>query len=293
MVLGEAYCNQWLACCNLSETTNRKVVAGHRYRHAAERKINMATDQAAELARKIPPYVSFVSFGSMLDWLASMDAMPAQIDRSLWSSKFSGATGSSLVSASRFLGLLENEQPTVLLEELVRADKESRPATLEKVLRASYGNEIVDQASTMTPKMFDDQLRAIGTTDATHRKAASFLTNALKAAGVSVQPTIAKRARNRRPSANRRAANQSGASDTKNATRSQRSTGAPETATATSGVRNERKLTLQNGETVSLITESDVFSLPADDFEWLLSVIRMFDEYPSRLTSEEETDSRK
>jgi len=249
----------------------------------------MTVDQAAESARKIPPYTSFISFESMLDWLASMDMMPAQIDRSLWSSKFSGATGSSLVSASRFLGLLENEQPTDLLEELVRADKESRPTTLKKVLRAAYGNEIVDQASTMTPKMFDEQLRAIGTTEATHRKAASFLTNALKAAGVPVQPAIAKRARNRRPSANRRAAKQSGASDIKNATRSQRSTGAPEIAAAASGVHNERKLELRNGETVSLIIESDMLALEADDLAWVLSVVRMFDEYKRR--SEEESPS--
>lgn len=243
-------------------------------------------DQAADPARKTPPYTSFVSFESMLDWLGNMDVMPAQIDRSLWSSKFSGATGSSLVSASRFLGLLENEQPTPLLEELVRADKDIRPATLEKVLRAAYGNEIVDQASTMTPKMFDDQLRAIGTTDATHRKAASFLTNALKAAGVSMQPAIAKRARNRRPSANRRAATQGGASDAKGVTRNQRTKGAPEAATT--GVRNERKLELRNGETVSLIIESDMLSLPAEDLEWLLSVVRMFDNYASERSDESE-----
>lgn len=243
-------------------------------------------DQATEPTRKTPPYTSFVSFESMLEWLRNMDAMPAQIDRSLWGSKFSGATGSALVSASRFLGLLENEQPTHLLEELVHADKEIRPATLEKVLRAAYGNEIVDQASTMTPKMFDDQLRAIGTTDATHRKAASFLTNALKAAGVSVQPTIAKRARNRRPNTNRRATSQSSASDAKGATRSQRSQGVPETATT--GVRNERKLKLRNGETVSLIIESDMLSMPADDLEWLLSVVRMFDDYASERSDESE-----
>ena len=248
----------------------------------------MTVDQAAESARKIPPYTSFISFESMLDWLASMDAMPAQLDRSLWGSKFSGATGSALVSAARFLGLLEKEQPTHLLEELVRADKEIRPAVLEKVLRASYGNEIVGQASTMTPKMFDDQLRAIGTTEATHRKAASFLTNALKAAGVPVQPAIAKRARNRRPNANRRAANQGGASDAKSAPRRQRSKSTPEVTTT--GVRNERKLTLQNGETVSLVTESDMLSLPPDDLAWLLDVVRMFDEYPSRFTNEEVAD---
>ena len=237
-------------------------------------------DTATENKQKLPPYASFVSFLSFLDWLGSMPAMPAQLDRSLWDSKFSGATGSTLISAARFLDLIEDERPTQTLEELVRADKEARGPLIEKVLRSAYGNEIVDQAATMTPKMFDDHLRGLGTTTATHRKAASFLTNALKAADVPVLPEIAKRARNRRPSSGRRASSQKNAQSTQSSASEPQAGAEPAATSAATSPRNERKLELQNGETVSLVIESDMLSLPADDLEWVLSVVRMFDNYP-------------
>lgn len=239
-------------------------------------------DAATEKTPKIPPYASFVSFENLVEWLGSMDVMPAQLDRSLWQSKFSGATGSALISAARFLDLIENERPTPMLKELVQADKEARGPLIEKILRSAYGNEIVDQAATMTPRMFDEHLRGLGTTEATHRKAASFLTNALKAAGVSVQPAIAKRARNRRPGSSRRASSQKTGQNTQSSASELQASAEPAATSAATGVRNERKLKLQNGETVSLVIESDMLSLPADDLDWLLSVVRMFDKYASQ-----------
>lgn len=245
-------------------------------------------ETATENKQPLPPYVSCVGFLSFIDWLGSMDAMPAQIDRSLLQSKFSGATSSALISAARFLDLIEEERPTGMLEELVRADKDNRPIVLAQVLRDAYDDDIVDQAATMTPKMFDEHLRGLGTTEATHRKAASFLTNALKEAGVPVQPTIAKRARNRRPGSGRRASSQKTGQGTQSSGSEPQASAEPVATSAATGVRNERKLELQNGETVSLIIESDMLSLPADDLEWLLSVVRMFDEYASQRDSEGE-----
>ena len=245
-------------------------------------------ETATENKQKLPPYASFVSFLSFLDWLTGMPMMPSQLDRSLWYSKFSGATGSALISAARFLDLIEEERPTAMLEDLVQADKEARGPLIEKVLRNAYGNEIVDQAATMTPRMFDEHLRSLGTTDATHRKAASFLTNALKEAGVPMQPAISKRARNRRPGSNRRASSQKSAQDTQNSAGDPQVGVEPAATSAPAGARNERKLTLQEGQTVSLVIEGDMLSLPADDLEWVLSVVRMFDEYTSQRDSESE-----
>lgn len=242
-------------------------------------------ETATENKQISPPYVSCVSFLSFIDWLGSMDAMPVQIDRSLWQSKFNGTTGTTLISAARFLHLLKDEQPTHLLEELVRADKDTRPVVLAKVLRDAYGDEIVDQAATMTPKMFDEHLRGLGTTDGTHRKAASFLTNALKEAGVPVQPMIAKRARNRRPGSSRRASSQK---NTQSSTSEPQAGAEPAATDAAANPRNERKLELQNGAVVSLVIESDMLSLPADDLDWLLSVVRMFDTYASKHDGESE-----
>lgn len=248
-------------------------------------------ETTTENKRNLPPYVSFVSFLSFIDWLGSMGAMPAQIDRSLWQSEFKGTTGSTLISAARFLDLIEDERPTTMLEELVQADKEARGPLIEKVLRDAYGDEIVDQAATMTPRMFDEHLRSLGTTEATHRKAASFLTNALKEAGVPVQPAISKRARNRRPGSNRRASSQKSAQDTQNSAGDPQAGVEPAATNAPTGAHNERKLTLQEGQTVSLVIESDMLSLPADDLEWVLSVVRMFDEYVAKRDSKGEEEA--
>lgn len=248
-------------------------------------------DTATEKAPKIPPYASFVSFQNLVEWLGSMDVMPAQLDRSLWQSKFSGATGSALISAARFLDLIEDERPTPMLEELAQADKDARGPLIEKILRSAYGDEIVDQAATMTPRMFDEHLRSLGTTEATHRKAASFLTNALKEAGVSVQPAISKRARNRRPGSNRRASSQKSGQGTQSSASDPQAGTEPEAISAATGVRNERKLELRNGETVSLVIESDMLSLPANDLDWLLSVVRMFDKYVAERDSKGEEEA--
>lgn len=244
-------------------------------------------DVAEEKPRILPPYASFTSLETLLDWLGDMPTMPARIDRSLWESKFSGATGGAVIAAARFLGLLDGEQPTQLLEELIRIDGESRKSLFEQMLRSSYGDEIVDGASTMTPRMFDEHLRGLGTSDATHRKAASFLTNALKKSGVEVQPAIAKRARNRRTGTARRVASRKGQEDSQATTASERLSDASTPSSESAGTRNMRTLALRNGETVSLITESDMLALDADDLEWLLSVVRMFDKYKGR--SEEES----
>ena len=136
--------------------------------------------EATGVKQQIPPYTSFHSLRSMIEWLKEMDPLPARIDRSLWSSKYSGSAGPPLMATARFLGLLDGEQPTQALTELIQADDEERRNKFEELIRRGYGDDFVDGVREMTPKMLDDHLRAMGTTDSTHRKAVSFLINALK-----------------------------------------------------------------------------------------------------------------
>ncbi|MDD4465958.1 MAG: hypothetical protein PHY25_04705, partial [Dehalococcoidales bacterium] len=56
--------------------------------------------------RQLPPYVSYRSFWNFLDRLR--EAVPARIDRSYWGDKFSGSTGTQLMGALRYLGLIDN-----------------------------------------------------------------------------------------------------------------------------------------------------------------------------------------
>ena len=153
----------------------------------------MATAQKTEL----PIYVSYLTFGNFLDWLKEMTVVPSQIDRSLWSVKFSGSNGAQLMSGLRFLGLLDGERPTPALEPLAMADDTARLELLRIVLEGAYGKDNIDELPKMTPGMLDKKLEELGTTNPTHRKALSFFVNASKAVGLAVPAQIARKARNK------------------------------------------------------------------------------------------------
>jgi hypothetical protein len=63
-----------------------------------------------------PPYVSYRTFLNFVEGL--QQTMPARIDRSYWGDRFSGSTGTQLVSALRFLDLIDvNGFPTLKLRQ--------------------------------------------------------------------------------------------------------------------------------------------------------------------------------
>ena len=66
------------------------------------------------------------------------------------------------------------------------------------MLRGAYGDDLVDNLGDKTLDAVEDALRALGTTDATHRRALPFFINAAKAAGIGMQADVSKRARKRR-----------------------------------------------------------------------------------------------
>ena len=145
----------------------------------------------------IPMYASYLTFTTFLDWLKEMKVVPSQIDRSLWSSKFSGGNGAQLMTGLRFLGLLNGEHPSQALEPLVMADDVNRKELLKAVLERAYGEDMIQDLPKMTPGMLDRKLEELGTTNSTHRKALSFFVNASKAVNISVPSQIARKARNK------------------------------------------------------------------------------------------------
>ena len=248
-------------------------------------------------ANHIPAYASFTSFKTFLDWLQEMDQVPAQIDRSLWGTKFNGATGSALITSGRFLGLLIEERPTPRLHELARADTEARKNLIEQMLRSAYGDDIVGRLPEMTPKMLDVKLRELGATDGTLRKAASFFINALKTTDVQVPSAIARKARNRTTKANRRGSPRSAQeSATVNSSDSQ----PPEMSSIASsdgrsqffqGTRKLGEDPLGN-DVVATLTISGPFLNMAnivEKLDWFKSIVKAFDEGAAE--SEEEEDA--
>ena len=153
---------------------------------------------SSDSAKPTAAYVSFSSFLTLLDFLKEQPTVPKALDRSLWEAKFSGSTGSRLLGSLRFLGLLEGDRPTEKLERLVQADQDTRKELLKAIFRESYGEELIDDITSMTPRMVDEHIAAVGTTEASKRHAVSFFVNGAKYMDLDIPATIRKRARMRR-----------------------------------------------------------------------------------------------
>src|SRR4030042_255026 len=83
--------------------------------------------------RRLPPYVSYRTFRNFLDGL-QVGGMPARIDRSYWGDRLSGTTGTQLISALRFLNLVDaSGVPTNRLRMLVAARGPQRNELLRQV----------------------------------------------------------------------------------------------------------------------------------------------------------------
>jgi hypothetical protein len=85
----------------------------------------------------LPPYVSYRTFLNFLDGLSQ--TIPARIDRSYWGDRLSGSTGTQLISAMRFLDLIDvSGFPTLKLRQLVGSKGSQRTDVLKQITRESY-----------------------------------------------------------------------------------------------------------------------------------------------------------
>src|SRR4030043_2467307 len=92
-----------------------------------------------EKGRKhLPPYVSYRTFYNFIERL--QQRIPSPIDRSYWGDLLSGSTGTQLMAALRFLGLVDsNGKPTEQLKPLVPARGDQRSLLLRQVVTEAFG----------------------------------------------------------------------------------------------------------------------------------------------------------
>ena len=217
-----------------------------------------------------PPYTSISTFNNFLDWLREMNIVPSHIDRSLWSTKFGGSVGTQLMTGLRFLGLLKGEQPTERLVALARANAEDRKSLLANLLRDAYGEVVINELETGTPKRLNDALGGLGTTSSTHDKARSFLINAAKLADLPILPAISKQARIRKPSVARR-----GKADANGESNPHRTNGEVKEESDSGTLSVETRI-LPSGAKVSLSIDINPIALSIDERNWLFALIDAF-----------------
>ncbi len=235
------------------------------------------------------PYVSFVSFKTLLDWLQT-DHVPAQLDRSFWGTKFSGSVGTQLMLALRYFELLDGETPTPKLEQLASAKEEERKPILADLLQKAYPSLFSLELDRATPKMIEDKFTEIGGEGQTKRKAVSFFINACKYAEVPLSNAVKKKARNKpsnsgvKPSRNKRVEDdgQDGADTTL------RENGNSQLPPSTEGSTNSTILTLGPNESLMLIVNGNLLNLGKEDRDFVMQLVDQIQKFEAERDKEAE-----
>jgi hypothetical protein len=238
--------------------------------------------QADAPARPSAPYISYLTFANCLDWL-SAEGVPARLDRSIWSKRYSGSVGPQLLLALRFLGLLRDEEPTPQLEELVEASADKRKELLVGIFRRSYDGVNFDLLNKATPNMVSEWVGTHGVAGETLRKAVSFLINGLKAVEFPLSPALVRAARNR-PSVGGSGTSRTkgkGAKPPKGGGKEEPAkekvdTSPPPTPPTNA---NTRSVALASGGVLTLSFDVDLFGLSAYDRKFVLALVDKVKEY--------------
>jgi len=145
----------------------------------------------------LPPYVSYRTFRSFIDGLQL--GIPSVIDRSYWGERFSGSNGTQLVTALRFLGLIDSSgMPMTRLIQLVSAKGNQRSEVLKQISYSAY-NFLIDksldpQVATYTQleKVFYEVYNVTGDVA---RKCVKFFIELESDAGIPLSPLIMKKSK--------------------------------------------------------------------------------------------------
>jgi hypothetical protein len=150
--------------------------------------------------KRSPPYVSYRSFLTLLDDLKQ--GLPSRIDRSYWGDKFSGSTGTQLMSALRFLNLVDaGGLPTGHLKELVATRGASRSECLKKISHESFSflASTSFEPEKATYAQLEEVFNELYQVDRdVARKCIKFFTELAGDAGIPLSPFITKKSKNSR-----------------------------------------------------------------------------------------------
>ena len=150
--------------------------------------------------KSLPPYVSYRTFRNFIDGLQL--GIPARIDRSYWGERFSGSSGTQLMTALRFLGLIDsNGTPLTRLIQLVSTRGSERSDILKQISYSAY-NFLIDRS-------FDPQVAtyaqlekafysAYDVTGDVARKCIKFFIELESDAGTSLSPLLMKKSKTMR-----------------------------------------------------------------------------------------------
>ena len=151
-----------------------------------------------EQRKRLPPYVSYRTFSNFVNGL--QQNMPSRIDRSFWGDLLSGSTGTQLMAALRFLGMIDaNGRPTPILKSLATARLEQRASILREVASESYSfvlkSSLLEPSSATYAQLEEVFRGTFQIADDVGRKCIKFFIALAGDAGVPLSPFILRRSR--------------------------------------------------------------------------------------------------
>lgn len=240
----------------------------------------IAADRNIREWQTSPPYVSFTTFRTLLDWLKS-EGVPLRFDRSFWHRKFSGSVGTQLVASLRFLGLLQEDRPLSDLESLANAPVDERRFILAVILKDSYKLVSFDQLGRATPSMIREWFKGYAVEGNTLRKAISFFVTAAKEAEMPMSNSVMKMSRGRLSSQSTPASGKK-RQEPKIITKDNRERRDDYGQVLTSSnhqVNNRTSIKLDSGGHVALELAVDLFDISEKDREFVLRLVDLTREY--------------
>ncbi len=239
----------------------------------------------------VPPYIAYRTF---LNFLTKLEqAIPRRIDRSYWSRYYNGSVGSQLVSALRFLGLVEGEdnRTTQDLARLVR-EKAIRKELLKEMLRKRFDTIFadVDDLSSVTHGQLEQSFKQHYKIEGeSRRKAISFFVHAAQDAEIPISPFIRVNT-NPRPSRSTSKPILKKKQQSKTPPPVNVSTAAPELDTVyttlpqpdtTNG--HTKTIMLRRNDSLSIIYTGDVLNMDKYDRELLFRLIDLLDSHAQEI----------
>ncbi len=156
----------------------------------------------------VPVYLSLRTFLGAIANLRE-NGLPSKVDKSVFGSR-SGADQSQIISAFKFLGLIDMENNTQqILRELVNCQEKSieEKSILGKILADRYSKVFELNLQTATPMQVSTTIGEYGSKGTTKDRAVRFLIKVLEYCEIDISPRLTEGNRTRRRSSTNNAKN--------------------------------------------------------------------------------------
>jgi hypothetical protein len=253
----------------------------------------MESDKQSGQKQSVPVYLSFKTFQSAVQSLR-VHGLPDSLDRTAFGSR-SGAEQTQILSAFRFLGLLNDKDRTQeSLRALVAFDENSNEEKqiFADVLKDKYANAFALNLEAATPAQLDKAIGEYGATGATKDRAVRFFIKATEHCGIKLSSRLTARKPRSTPTpssnGDEQSATESGSQRDGRSARKRRGA-EPSLSTATGGAIKSITLPGVDG-TLTVSGNFNFFGLVGDERTLVFGIVDLMDGFEKAHPTEAEED---